>query len=89
MYSINLHIQATDGDDLRRQLRSILGAGAPDNETPAKVETRDAEPEVETARPTRTRRAPKEVAAQAPAAESAAVDTDEAATDHQTEAPLS
>lgn len=87
MYSINLHIQATDGDDLRRQLRSILGAGAPDNETPAKVETKDAEPEVETARPTRTRRAPKEVAAQAPAAESAAVDTDEAATDHQTEAP--
>lgn len=91
MYSINLHIQATDGDDLRRQLRSILGAGAPDNETPAKVETKDAEPEAETVKPTRTRRAPKEVAAQAPAAESAAVDTDtdtdEATTDSQTEAP--
>lgn len=66
--SINLHIQAVDGEDLRRQLTSILGLRATEDnygvEVPvdsAEPEIKDAEPEVETVKPTRTRRAPKEV----------------------------
>ena len=66
--SINLHIQAVDGDDLRRQLTSILGLRATEDnygtETPvghAEPEIKDAEPEVEPVKPTRTRRTTKEV----------------------------
>lgn len=71
--NINLHIQAIDGDDLRRQLRSILGEDAAPGPIPVVQATAVAEtdktPEATTTeadkpktKPARTRQAAKESA---------------------------
>lgn len=69
--NINLHIQAIDGDDLRRQLRSILG----DEITPGPIlvapvseaDTAQTEHPAETEKPkaTRTRRSTKDTTTEA------------------------
>lgn len=64
--NINLHIQATDGDDLRRQLRSILGDEIAPCPVPvgsaSEADTAQAEHPAETEKPkaTRTRRSTKD-----------------------------
>ena len=69
--NINLHIQATDGDDLRRQLRSILGDEITPGPIPvapvSEADTAQTEHPAETEKPkaTRTRRSAKDTTTEA------------------------